>query len=970
MTLEFLNPRWLFLLLLAGPILYLMFARPPALGGPRRWIATALRLAVLLLLIASAAGATAVRKTKEVATVFLVDHSDSVRPAMREAQNEFIKRAVDEMRPGDQAAMVVFGRDALVEFLPDERPPIEEITSIPDASATDLAGAVRLASGVFPPSKHRRIVLLTDGVETLGSLEEEAAAAATAGVEIDVVQLGRTGGPEVLVERVRAPQRVREEEVFDVRVSLRARQETTGKLILLKNGKLAGSRRVTVPGGLRPHIVTFPVRARQSGFDTFEAVLTADNDTIPQNNRGIAYTRVVGEAKVLLVSEARQKGKPLQRAIEAGGIHVVRGGAGDLPGNLTGLAGYDAVILENVTATSMTRRQLAGLRAYVRDIGGGLVAVGGPDAYGPGGWWKTPLEEALPVEMTLKEKEHYPAVAVAFAIDKSGSMSGVDAGGTAKIDIAKEAIIQAMELLSDRDYVAVYGFDSASQEVVKPTKLSERDSIIDEVASLRAGGGTDLFVGLDDAIDAAASTNAAIKHVIVLSDGQTAPGDFQGILGKAREKNVTVSAVAIGGDADAFTMRRIAEAGNGRVYVTPNADAVPRIFTRETILVARNYIIEEPFVPAVRTSGGMIRGLNAMPQLKGYVGTTKKPAATEWLTTHHDDPLLATWRFGLGKSVAWTSDAEGRWAQQWMGWPGYPKMWTQLVRWTLPDVGDQGLLARAEIDTSGVLKITVEAEGEGGYQNLGNVQAEVVDPDGEQVTLQLRQTGPGRYIGVTRAPKVGAYLVGVTMRDGDTVTARTVTGAAISYSPEYRFSTTDTGLLARASQRTGGQVLTTPELAFREPEHPARVPREIWPLLLWIAAGLFLMDVAVRRVSIGRDELVRAWNATVGRLIPARVAAQPTHVSALTAKTKQRRQSEQVRPPVQAPPPDQVPSGIAGLRRNVESKRKPTPAVSPPKDGGASKKPTAPPPADSGGSLAGRLLTRVKKESPPPEGEG
>ena len=297
-----------------------------------------------------------------------------------------------------------------------------------------------------------------------------------------------------------------------------------------------------------------------------------------------------------------------------------------------------------------------------------------------------------------------------------------------------------------------------------------------------------------------------------------------------------------------------------------------------------------------------------------------------------------------------------------MGWPGYPKMWTQLVRWTLPDVGDQGLLARAEIDTSGVLKITVEAEGEGGFQNLGNVQAEVVDPDGDQVTLQLRQTGPGRYIGVTRAPKVGAYLVGVTMRDGDTVTARTVTGAAISYSPEYRFSTTDTGLLARASQRTGGQVLVNPELAFREPEDPARVPKEIWPLLLWIAAGMFMADVAVRRVSIGRDELRAVWNATLGRLVPARGPAQPTHVSALTAAKKQREETAQpvVQPPPQTPA-SKVPSGIAGLRRNVESKRKTPPKVEPPPPSSQSK-PTAAPRGEEGGSLAGRLLSRVKKD--------
>lgn len=966
MSFEFLDPRWLWLGLLAGPMVWLIWRRPPVIAPTRQWVATALRLGCLLLLCASASGATAVRSTDDVATVFLIDHSDSIRPEMRARQEAFVREAIHSMNAGDQAAVIVFGRDALVEFLPDERPRFSELTSIPDASATDLSAALRLAAGVFPPSTYRRVVILTDGVETLGSLEDEAVAARTAGIEIDAVELGRSTDAEVLVERVRAPERVRTDEVFDVKVTLRSRQDTKGRLVLLQNGQVVGARRVQIPGGLRPVVATIPVRAQEAGFDTFEAVLEPESDTVTQNNRGIAYTRVTGEAKVLIVSGAESRGRPLTRALRAGGIHVVTGGVGRLPTDLTGMAAYDSIILENVSATDLTRGQLNGLRAYVRDIGGGLVAVGGPDAYGPGGWWKTPLEEALPVEMTLKEKEHYPAVAVGFAIDKSGSMSGTDVRGNSKIDIAREAIIQSMDLLSERDSVAVYAFDSASQEVVPATKLSQRDLILDNVASIRAGGGTDLYPGLRDAIHAVNGTNAAIKHVLVLSDGQTAPADFDTLLREARANKITVSTVAIGSDADVYTMRRIADTGGGRSYVTPDAESVPRIFTRETILVARNYVIEEPFRPVIRTSGGVLRGLTgqSMPPLRGYVGTTKKAQATEWLATHHDDPLLATWRFGLGKSAAWTSDAEGRWATAWLPWGGYPKLWTQVVRWTLPDVTEGGLQARAEIESSGVLKVTVEAAGDGGtYQNMGDVRADVVDPDGESVSLTLRQTGPGRYIGVTRAPKIGAYLVSVTLRDGETVKARSITGAAIAYSPEYRFATADQGLLARATEETGGQLLVEAADAFRPPAVPARVPREVWPLLLWMAAGLFVLDVAVRRVAIGREELARMWAATGGRLFDRSRAGAATHVGALQQAKARSHQppppstAAEEKPAYQPPEPRAGASDTVGkLRRKVEKPAAGKPAA--PADGPG---PPPPPLSEEPGTLAGRLLKRKQE---------
>lgn len=985
-TFAFTEPVWLWLLLLAPLFWWVARRYGGALSPFRAWLALSLRLLTLAALTLALAGFTLMQTHDQLAVLFLVDGSDSIPPAARAEALKFATEALPAARNGDRAGILVFGRDAMVETAPTDKLEFpEKLDTVVDPTASDLAGALRVAAGVFPADAKKRVVLLSDGLQTRGNYEEEGVAAAAQQIQLDYVPLSKREGAEVLVERVVTPARVAQDEAFDVTVIVRPFDDGTATVRLFRDGALVDERPVKLEAGkLKP--IVFAQKLHTGGFFSYEAVIEPSADTIPQNNSAIGYTRVSGTPRVLIATQAKQGGRHLKGALEAGGFEVAVTGPEGLGTQLAEMAGYDAIFLENVLGTDLSRAQMETLRSFVRDFGGGLVAVGGDQSYGVGGWDDTPLEEILPVDMTMKDTEEHPAVNLEIVIDKSGSMSGTDSSGVSKIQMAKEAAIAAVELLSPRDSVGVIAFDGASQIMAPPTKLGggNKANLVDRIGSIGGGGGTDFFPALEDGLRESQGSGASVKHVILVSDGQSSPGDIAGLTARYRAAKVTLSTIAIGADADQHTMEDIAKRGGGRYYFSPDAESIPRVFTRETILIAKNYLIEEPFVPQLTNSGGMVRGFEgiAVPQLVGYVGTTKKDQATQWMKTHKGDPLLASWRVGLGKSIAWTSDAEPRWSKNWTSWDGYAKFWSQVARFSLGAREGSGLSATASIDGEGVMRIEAEALDSGGdFANFRSVFAEVVGPDRKRTEVQLRQTGPGKYTAVTKAEKVGAYLVTVAMAGaeaGAEVSARAVAGASVSYSPEYRISAGDGGLLARVAARSGGTALKAPALAFRAPEVPARVPKEVTWHLLWLAACLFLLDVAIRRVMIGRDSVDRVLASVKGVFRPAPAGA-PSHVAGLAAAKR----GAALQPPPARPP-------VPGTSSGVPSRpRPPVPGTSagsgvpnpgaPPAAGAAPiperpvirpsapprTNPDSPPPAGpapgAGGNLAGSLLDRVKK---------
>ena len=965
------------LLLIALPYFFWLGRPTGRYGRGRAWTALALRCLIVLLVILGLAGAQSVHGGDELAVVFLVDVSDSVPEAARERALTFVGESLAAMGPDDQAALVLFGADALVERPMTGSRELGQVASIPRTHHTDLEGAIRLGLALFPSGAARRMVILSDGRPTLGQAEQAVRLARAQGVQVEVVPLPTLlsgegqDGAEAWLSELTAPNRLHQGEEFTLAVTARAMSPLEAVLTVLAGEKVVAQEPVRLNAG--PNIFAIPLTAGEPGFTPFQAYLAPAADTYPQNNVLSAFSLVEGPPRVLIVaadsfppSQGGEGGGYLMAALQAAGLVVEESTPGALASDPAGLAEYAAIVLVDTPAQALSPRALTALQSYVRDLGGGLVAVGGAHAYGVGGWYGTPLEETLPVEMTIQDPERFPPMSIVVVIDKSGSMAAQE-GGVQKIRLAGEAAARVAELITDLDEITVIAFDDRPADVIGPLPGTQRDEVIDQVIRLQAGGGG-IYVreGLQEALRYLDDSDRPVRHVVLLADGSDAEHQ-QGVQELVAEsfaaQSITLSTVAIGAGQDLSFLKEIAELGNGRYYFTDQAANLPVIFAQETQLAMRSYIVEEPFYPRQTSSSPILSGVDAVPQLAGYVATTPKPAGRVILSTHQNDPLLAAWQYGLGRAVAWTSDATGRWAQRWVEWDGFARFWSQVVRWTIVERTDVPVEVAVALEGQ-TARVTMDAvEPDGAFVNGLDASLSVVGPGGEPMRVELAQTAPGRYQGTFVPEAEGAYLMRLTASSGSDSTGggqgredvlALTTGWAMGYSPEYAALEGDPTYLARLAELGGGTVLEQPIEPFAHTLQGEGTTRDLWPQLLGLAALLIPFDVGVRRLALGRRDFERVCTWLVGHLPrrrPRPVAGEPSPVGRLF----------------------EAKSRAEGRRPAVETTPEPAPQpVQQPPVPEPTSRPVAPvpsaPPAAGGETLAERLLTRKRERQQSDDG--
>jgi uncharacterized membrane protein len=594
---------------------------------------------------------------------------------------------------------------------------------------------------------------MSDGNETVGNGIAAAKRAAAHGLKVFSAPYAIDAKEEVLLEDLAVPNEVKKGASFAVSAIAHATTATKAQFTLYRDGFKVQEKEIDLKQGA--NTLTFQETKAKEGLVKYELRARAAKDFFADNNVASGLVSVSGEPKVLLLEKNERDGRFLARALEAENIRVeVREGKG-MPGSLEELAAYDAVIYSDVPATDVNVRQMSLLRSYVEDLGGGFVMLGGQDSFGLGGYYRTSIEDALPVRMRSEKKKDTPGLAMMLVIDKSGSMSGD------KIQLAKEAAIASVELLTERDYVGVIAFDGETYVIAELQSAANKLGIVSSIERIDADGGTTMYPPMVRAHEMLQQVTAALKHCIVLTDGVSQPGDFQGITSTMAAEQITVSTVAVGQDIDAELLQNIARWGRGRFYQTTDPHDVPQIFTKETMTASKSSLIEEPFLPQVLRDEQVIRGIDwkNAPFLFGYIVTAPKPTATASLMTERGDPLFVSWRFGLGKSAAFMSDAKSKWAADWVRWPGFGQFWAQVVRdvmrttqhrgaeTTIAVRGDQG---RIVIDT---------ADEQGSFVNGLKTVAQLVKPDLSLASLALQQTAPGRYETSFPMPDTGSYLL-------------------------------------------------------------------------------------------------------------------------------------------------------------------------------------------------------------------
>lgn len=961
----FSNPLALVLLLLLPVFVLIGYSNSPY-RRRRNILSLLLRLILVTLIIFALAGFQIPRQTDRLAVVFMVDTSDSMSPRTQEAALDYIRNALDELKiDRDEAAVVFFGGNAVVEEPMSNALDLSQVGATPITLNTDIDEAIRLGLALFPPDAAKRMVILSDGIETVGDAESAARLAATTDVQITYVPFEREILPsEVLVTAVDLPPRVNEDEVFDLGVTVESESATNAELRVLAGGEIIYSQSVALLEGENRFSVG-PLNMPSTGFVDFRVQIEPQSpDGFYQNNELSAFTEVKGRPTVLLVANDPQEIEFLQPALEENGIIVEVTHPRDLPTGLAPLSEYSSIVLADVPATELTPDRMKLLQIYVRDLGGGLVAVGGPNSYGVGGYFETPLEEILPVEMRIRDIQRIPTLTMLFVLDRSGSMEMVsDPRGFTNLELAKEAILRSFNFMNDFDRTGVISFDAAAYYIIDLQEIGDatsRNQLEDDVASLRPGGGTDIYGALVTAGQTLPADPSAIKHMILLTDGGADPAQSLTLAERLYDDyGITLSVVAVG-QGYAPWLRDLARSGHGNFHEVFDVSTIPSIFSAETVLATRSYIFEEEFFPTLTGRSPIIEGINSTPSLQGYVATTEKDTATVIFRTPEEDPLLASWQYGLGRSVAFTSDASSRWGVNWVTWEEYARFWSQAVRWTITEGTNSNLEVRVEQRGEQAVLVVDARDDEGDFLNGVSLNAAVVTPNLDSQTINIPQVAPGRYEMPFTPETEGAYFVRVAGANGENAVAQT-SGWVLSYSAEYALSQADERFLSRLAEITGGGSLADqPEAVFKHNLSLQDSAQPIWRWLLSAAALLLILDIAMRRLIITPSDLraaraaISKW-AGVGRQLERETATTGRMGDLMDAKKRASSASIMTDEAARTKLKDIVKGATPPSEGTA-----PKIAPSAPKSDPPTRKPTE---GRTSGSLASRLLEKRKEDS-------
>ncbi|MDR1962154.1 MAG: VWA domain-containing protein [Planctomycetaceae bacterium] len=855
MLLEFTHPQYLIGLILVAVLIWGFRYSLIDFSKAQRWVSFGVRLLILLLIVFALSGLTFMSPTHEKMLVFLLDQSRSIDAAATEKAQQFLDEAQKiagkvPIRVVTFAALPQIQSQATPEVtLPNETPPDE--TPNPATPQTDLANATNIAAALepalalIPPRYVPHLVVLSDGNETAGDI---LTTAIRGGVAISTVPLPASAEPEVQLAEMKLPAQVRQGEPFYLDIVIQSNRDTEGTIVLYKDSFKVAEE--TKPLKTGENIFRFRQSVDDQRQQEFSVTVDARDDTILDNNQAAGLLFTGGKPRVLVIDSEPKTIRDLVSALREQDITAEVRPPEGVPRSLEELDHFEAVILSNVPATALTNHQMDLMRTYLSDLGGGLLMLGGEQSFGLGGYYKTPIEEVLPVRSDFEKEKEKPSLAICLVIDRSGSMGGQ------KMELAKDAAKAAVELLSPRDFAAVIAFDHESYLVCAMQSAASTGTINSAIATIEAAGGTNIYPGLVDAHEQLRRTSAKLKHVILLTDGHSSPGDYEGIVRQMVNDQMTVSTVGVG-DADNELLKMIAENGKGRHYSCDDPQAIPQIFAKETITASKSAIHEMPFVPVVVTPTEVLAHIDieTAPPLLGYVVTRAKPTSQFILATHETgDPLLVWWRYGLGMSAAFSSDAKSRWGAEWLTWSGYSKFWAQIIRQVMRKSDQRGSMVEIRQRPGGVHLTLDVVDDADRYLNGATGQTTVIRPDLSKEEIVLQPTAPGRYeadIDLEKTNHRGGYHIQASLGLGEKNLVNQSRGVMIGYPEELRLKPTNEELLQRLAESTGGVFNPTPEELFKpDPERTAWRATPLWHYLLAIAAVLFILDVLLRRIDL------------------------------------------------------------------------------------------------------------------------
>ncbi len=876
-----LHPIWLFLLI---PLVLSLWRWPL----PSRLL-LGLRGAAVALALLALCGLALRLPSRDGTVVVVADRSLSMPPGSEASQKEAIELIQGAMGRDDRLAVVAFGQSAQVERAPD-------VGTFPGfahevgGDGSNLAEALQTALSLVPPDAPGKVFVLSDGRWTGSDPAGVVARAAARGVAIDYRSLQRSAANDLAIARIDAPPVVAPGEAFLVTAWVQSPVAQSVSLKLRRGDQVLSSGEQQLTSGLNR--LTFRDRATEGGTHSYTLEVRASgDDPVPENNRARVLVGVHGPRPILHVHTAKGS-SGLAKLLRAGKLNIREASPQACDWSLEELSKYSCVLLENVPADKIAGAGMETLATWVRDTGAGLMMTGGQRSYGPGGYYKSPLEPIMPVSMELRNEHRKLSVAIVVALDRSGSMAIPVGGGRCKMDLANRGAVEVLDLLGPMDEFGCIAIDSAPHVIAPLASVKDKDPVRNDILRIESmGGGIFIFEALKAAAEMVQSARAATKHIILFADANDSeePGDYKTLVAKCREAGITVSVIGLGTerDQDAELLKDIAKRGDGRIFFSDKPEELPRLFAQDTFVVARNTFLDEPVrVKATAALEALTgRGFDIDRPIGGYNLCYLRPTATLGVVTEDEykAPVVAAWQAGTGRVLCYTGEADGKYAGSLTGWPDVGHYFTSLARWAAGQSGNlpKNMLLTQEVRNGvGLVQLHLDPERKGeAFTALPRLTVLTARPGEvpQSKKTNLRWAGPDTLAAEVPLSGSETALATVEVPGADPVALPPV---CLPYSPEFQPPEAGRGLsaLERMARATGGKErVDLPGIWKELPRRPRLVP--VAPWLLAVAVVLLLLEVLERRTSLLSRQGYLVWEKAATAVARARPRRQPRSVA-------------------------------------------------------------------------------------------
>jgi Mg-chelatase subunit ChlD len=816
--------------LLLGAALLLVSEWRLAKSSGRR-VGSPLRLAAAGALAVAFLGVRVPFGRATTAVMFAVDESESIPVASQQTASQFIARASAGMRTGDVAGLVAFGSDAVVVRRPSTGARLQDAHADVSAEGTNIEAALRTARRSLPDEGMRRVVLLSDGNQTQGNALREATLAAAAGVAIDVLPMA-TGAATTRIRDLRAPQEVRTGEPFLLSATIDGPPGANVELRVRSNEAEETTHQVQI-GARGTTILDMPRQEMVSGTYTFLATLSDDI-----TGAGTAVT-VTGPPALLYVTSHIGDSRP----VPFGNFNVESTPPGGLPVDTARLARFAAVVLDDVAGDTLSPAAAASLKRYVEG-GGGLMVIGSPSSLTPGGYQNETVDSLLPVDLRVRPGSRAPVMGFVLVVDKSGSMSD-RSGGLQKMEMARQAVLKALEAIPPHDSLGVIAFDAKPVDIATLAPAQNQHDLPTALRRIEPGGSTAIAPAVERAVQWLQAAPVQRRHILLVSDGRSSAADLNRVADAAKDSDVEVSIIAIGEDADRSALTALAGLTGGRAYFPDDLRQLPALAARDAVQSRGDTTVEESFTMRAPLPHPILAGVNRsqLPSLHGYVISAARPGADTILLSHLDDPLLAAWRLGLGRVAVFTSDLRTAWTTLFRHWAGFAPLWMQTLTWISRRSSSQLVTDLLETSDGILAEVDVNAAPHGS-SDIANVTAHVRGPDGDVRDVLMTPAAPGRFEGRVPGQQTGTYVLDLSARTGHAEEElRVVRAMYWSSQREHQAQGVNRSLLAHLAALTGGRQLAPGESPFAGPR--PMVSRSTRSLMIVLAISLCLAQIGL-----------------------------------------------------------------------------------------------------------------------------